>query len=295
MKDMKICTHNGDFHADEVLAVAVLTEIYPDAQIIRSREIADWDASDIVVDVGLAYDPSRGRYDHHQIDAKADRDNGIRRSGIGLIWKHFGRQICPDEAAWDRIDQRLIMPVDAGDNGQTIYQLDARGVKPYELDDLVKSFFPLKDTTETFDGQFVAAVAVARQFLRRLIAQEAERSELGRKLLRFAAAASDPRYAVTDERLPINDVKSQLPELLFVISPSDVDDTWRAKAVDGEALFTQRKSFPKAWRGLNDAELAAVCGVSDARFCHRAGFIAGAGSRVGMEQMVKLAIDNQED
>jgi uncharacterized UPF0160 family protein len=41
---------------------------------------------------------------------------------------------------------------------------------------------------------------------------------------------------------------------------------------------------------LRGAELAAVCGVQDAVFCHNGRFIAGAGSLQGALRMAELAL-----
>jgi uncharacterized UPF0160 family protein len=35
---MKASTHDGRFHADEIFALAVLKLIYPDLEIVRSRD-----------------------------------------------------------------------------------------------------------------------------------------------------------------------------------------------------------------------------------------------------------------
>ncbi len=48
---LKIGTHNGMFHADDLLAVALLKLIYPDAEIVRTRDAKTLDECDIVVDV----------------------------------------------------------------------------------------------------------------------------------------------------------------------------------------------------------------------------------------------------
>lgn len=78
---MKIITHGGQAHADEVLAVALIlikegkTPI--EVQVVRTckeRRARDWrkDGADFVVDVGGDYDPRKGWFDHHQFpnDAK---------------------------------------------------------------------------------------------------------------------------------------------------------------------------------------------------------------------------------
>ena len=65
---MKIGTHNGTFHCDEVLACSMLKHLpqYKDAEIVRTRDQAVLDTCDIVVDVGGVFDPTKHRYDHHQ-------------------------------------------------------------------------------------------------------------------------------------------------------------------------------------------------------------------------------------
>ena len=65
MKEMmKIGTHNGAFHCDEVLACAMLKQLpeYKDAEIIRSRDQAELDKCHIVVDVGGIFDKATHRY-----------------------------------------------------------------------------------------------------------------------------------------------------------------------------------------------------------------------------------------
>ncbi|VDH93711.1 Hypothetical predicted protein [Mytilus galloprovincialis] len=66
--EMKIGTHNGSFHCDEVLACFLLKQLptYKDAEIIRTRDQKVLDTCDIVVDVGGIFDPSKNRFDHHQ-------------------------------------------------------------------------------------------------------------------------------------------------------------------------------------------------------------------------------------
>jgi len=71
---MKIITHNGAFHADEVFAVAMLSNVFHTTQeidVIRTRDAAIIAAAqnnpnDYVVDVGGIYNPENNNYDHHQ-------------------------------------------------------------------------------------------------------------------------------------------------------------------------------------------------------------------------------------
>ena len=63
-----IGTHNGSFHCDEALGVALLrrTAACAGAKVVRSRNPEILDKCDVVIDVGAVYDPARNRFDHHQ-------------------------------------------------------------------------------------------------------------------------------------------------------------------------------------------------------------------------------------
>jgi uncharacterized UPF0160 family protein len=87
-KKVKIVTHSSEFHADDVLAVAVVC-LYLDKkganyEIIRSREKDLINKGDYVLDVGGVYDISKNRFDHHQIGGAGVRENGIPYAAFGL-------------------------------------------------------------------------------------------------------------------------------------------------------------------------------------------------------------------
>ena len=68
MKPMKIITHDGQFHCDEVLAIALIHEMLGNVPVERTRTISTEDRENPrvwIVDVGGEYDPSRGLFDHH--------------------------------------------------------------------------------------------------------------------------------------------------------------------------------------------------------------------------------------
>lgn len=61
------------------------------------------------------------------------------------------------------------------------------------------------------------------------------------------------------------DVEFEKMRVLFVCFP-DSHGMWRVQTVSQEGSFESRKSLPKPWRGLRDAELSAIAGVSDCTF-----------------------------
>ncbi|WP_173487765.1 MYG1 family protein, partial [Aliiroseovarius sp. xm-m-354] len=86
-----LVTHSGGFHADELLSSVILTRLYPEAALLRSRD-ADWitpGAGRIIYDVGRDYDPEALIFDHHQRPGPL-REDGQPFSSFGLIWQHYG-------------------------------------------------------------------------------------------------------------------------------------------------------------------------------------------------------------
>ena len=66
----KIITHSGVFHADELLAIAMIRAITKQSlPVERVRVVSDEDINDptvIVLDVGGQLDSSLNNFDHHQ-------------------------------------------------------------------------------------------------------------------------------------------------------------------------------------------------------------------------------------
>ncbi|MHB9102314.1 MAG: MYG1 family protein, partial [Sulfuricella sp.] len=77
-------THSGSFHADDVLAAATLRLVNPALPILRTRDQEQLDAADIIFDVGRVFDSAACRFDHHQLEYKEARENGLPYSSFGL-------------------------------------------------------------------------------------------------------------------------------------------------------------------------------------------------------------------
>ena len=92
-----ISTHDGTFHCDEALAIAMLSLLpeYSNSIVIRSRNAELLSKCSIVVDVGAVCDPSHHRYDHHQRDFTGtfSDKHSVKLSSAGLVYKYFGKSI----------------------------------------------------------------------------------------------------------------------------------------------------------------------------------------------------------
>ena len=118
MNDKTIVTHNGNFHADDVFSIAALKSIFPDFNLVRTRDLAVIAQADIVIDVGGEYNPDTGRFDHHQRGGAGARENGIPYSSFGLIWQKYGVEICQgSQEVAHSVDAGLVSTIDAIDCG----------------------------------------------------------------------------------------------------------------------------------------------------------------------------------
>ena len=69
--------------------------------------------------------------------------------------------------------------------------------------------------------------------------------------------------------------------ILYVIF-TDQSGMWRILCVPAQPKsFDTRLGLPPDWRGVRDAELETVSGISGATFVHTAGFIGGNKTREG--------------
>lgn len=88
----QIATHGGAFHADDVLAVSLLSILYPEASVVRTRESEVFEQADLRVDVGGRSNARTGDFDHH-FNNSPKRSNGVLYAASGLVWQHYGEKI----------------------------------------------------------------------------------------------------------------------------------------------------------------------------------------------------------
>lgn len=161
-------THNGVFHADDVLCSALLKKINPNIKIIRTNDVSPYfERKDcIVFDIGM------GKYDHHQsLEEKVKRDDDTPYCALGLLWKEIGKSYLLDilynsrsyiTKIWEYIDTNYIYKYDYTDN---------YGLYTLEFDDtyLIKNANPnfLEDSTDP--SFFETALAIGDILLEKYI------------------------------------------------------------------------------------------------------------------------------
>ena len=170
---MQVATHPGNFHADDVFAVAVLGLVHGELDVIRTRDDAALAAADVRVDIGGRSDPATGDFDHHQRGGAGERANGIRYASFGLVWRAFGAQLAGGDHAAAAIDERLVQGVDANDTGQNISTALFEGIRPMTVSGVIGALNPAWDeelSAAEEDERFAEAVALATGILERELA-----------------------------------------------------------------------------------------------------------------------------
>jgi len=294
-----LVTHSGGFHADELLSSVILTRLFPQARLIRSRA-PEWitaGADRIIYDVGGVYDAAARIFDHHQRGAPL-REDGQPYSSFGLIWKHYGRdylaaQSLPEahiEAAHASFDVNFVLPVDLVDNGALSPVGPLAGLT---LPALLETLKPVFDETDPAaeDRAFHAAVTAARSFVEASIARSAAKLRAEAVVHRAIGAAGQGRVLELPMGMPFRPaiVKAGADHLLFVVHPRDKD--WCLTTIRrADEGFEVRADLPVAWAGLTNGDLEAACGVEGASFCHNGRFIAAAKTRKAARAMAELAV-----
>lgn len=290
---MKVGTHPGNFHADDVFAVAVLGLAAGPVELVRTRDAAALAACDARIDVGGRSDPATGDFDHHQRGGAGERPNGIRYASFGLVWQAYGEQLAGGAEAAAAIDERLVQGVDANDTGQTIMRSLVDEIRPMSVSGVIAALNPVWDeqlTPQQEDARFGEAVALATAMLERELAGAAAFGRARALVHAAMARATDPRIIELDRNMPWREaVVRGAPDALLVVYPKS--DGWGMQAVP-QALggFGNRRDLPAAWAGLEGDALAAVSGVPDAVFAHSSRFYAAAGSREGILALAALAL-----
>ena len=115
-----VLTHLGRFHADDILAAALLkiSGVISDVSVIQRVGNVPKDFNGLVFDIG------GGRFDHHQHDARV-RPGGEKYAAFGLLWDAIGAEYIANKyetnmqiavSAAEKFDTDFVIPMDLTDN-----------------------------------------------------------------------------------------------------------------------------------------------------------------------------------
>lgn len=294
---LTIGTHDGEFHADDIYACATLIQATtergqknpPVIDIVRTRDPQELAQCDVLIDVGMEYNPDEGKFDHHQPEGAGHRKNGIPYAAFGLIWKEVGLVLCDgDQIATDLVDKDFVQVIDAYDNQIPLYE--SSRVPDIQPGQDIMNFNYMGPTG--FDN----AIATARMFIEGRIASAKAVALSIKPITESLLESTDKRVLI----LPHEKInwKPTVPNLelandaKFVIEPEGED--WLVRAVPVRANSSEKRALlPEELRGIEDAEaIEKLCGVADVKFIHRDGFYARAVSKEAAERLVYQSLDD---
>lgn len=288
---LTVVTHNGDFHADEVFGVAVLS-IWAERnnielEIVRSRDEKVIGRANIVVDVGNIYDPEKNRFDHHQRGGAGAHENGVPYASFGLIWKRYGEKICGKSTAKE-IEDKLVIPIDARDNGMNLSKYLMESVKEYTISrELVYALRNAPDK-RGFEHMFELAKLTVTSEIN--LAEKKQREE--KEVVKQITEQGEPEILILNQDIFWDRETAKYKKIKLVIYPEPDIDQWCIETPrdDYNDYNTNRLLFPESWRGLREEKLVEVSTIKDAVFCHRGGFFAVAKTKEAALQVAEKAL-----
>lgn len=258
-----VVTHNGMFHADEVVAIALLRSRYPGVTWKRSRDPKTWEAGDLLLDVG------EGLWDHHGpcLAKNGDFIDGIPHCAASLVYEAL-LETCNLPSG--DILKNAIVAIAAQDNGKPI------PFKIVHMFPFISMFNVPWNVHRCFqEDAFESAFGLTIEVLHQLIVQQ---------------EAANEAAAIVAE-LPLTEAIVELPaaglpwtpalasptsEAQFVVFLGD-NDTWFVQCVppSPDNLMEKRRPFPEKWAGLRAEALENASGIPGAVFCHVGRFLSG--------------------
>jgi len=266
---LRVVTHDGSFHADDVLAFALIRAFRdPGAELVRTRDRDRIAAADVAIDVGDEYDPARWRFDHHQ----ASYQGHLSSAGMVLAWLEAEGSLSHELGATLR--GQLVDFVDAVDNGRVTGHEHVPTFSQV-ISDIGENANELAE----YDHWFLRAASFAEDYVRGIVASH-EKTKAAARAVKHAmdeAEAEGRAVLFLDRHLKWKRAYFEQGGVDhpsdFVLFPGDGD--WRVTAIPpSHGSFDKKRPLPETWAGLRDEDLAAVTGVPGSKFCHKNRFIA---------------------
>ena len=295
MNKIKLITHNGSFHSDDIFATATLSLLLEKRgesfEIIRTRDEEIIKNGDYIFDVGGVYNEEKNRFDHHQKDFQEKRENGIMYSSFGLVWKKYSEELVGSKKVAEIVEEHLVAPIDAYDNGFDLVQ-NKYNISPFFIQHFFLTMRPTwREINLSNYEMFLKSVEIAKIVLSREIIQINDAIEAEEAITLIYKNTVDKRIIILNKNYPFEDILNNFSEPFFVVYPRTSDNFWGVKAMrEDPKTFRNRKDFPKKWAGLINEELQKITSVEDAVFCHRALFMAVAKTKEGAIKLAELAL-----
>lgn len=259
-----IGVHDGTFHADEVVACAllILFGLADRGKIVRTREVKKLAECEYVCDVGGVYDPEKKLFDHHQIQYIGDL------SSAGMVLQYLLEKEFIEEDGFTFLQNTLVKGVDDHDNGRSPQLLGY-----FTLSHIIANFTPLsyeaseEEQREAFFEALDFTVGILRRVWEKYKYNFNCRKIVGEAMKKYRTCLFfeqpvpwlESFFALGGENHPA----------LFLIMPTGSQWKLRGLPPDYVRKMEVRLPLPMQWGGLLDDELKRVSGIEGAVFCHK--------------------------
>lgn len=315
IKGSQLVTHDGIFHADEIVATAIL-KLLGGFGPERTRKIEKNDESLLLFDVGCEYNPEKHKFDHHQKDFDLwwfdEEDRKLcKMATAGIIWEHFGRAYVERVLTSSKYVQgekftecihnilrRFIFFVDAIDVGRSDLVIPEG-----DFQDTFSMVISSLNTLDAYDVEgdqrknFQMAVTITNAFLSQKIINEWNKKNFA-ALMKQAVSACYGKPILILEKAGawIEYVLNHWGETEYfklAIYPSG--ETYRVQSFPKfpEARQSIRCPAPEGWRGMRDEGLQKLTEIPEALFVHDTGFIGGTKTKDAAIRMAEKWIAAQ--
>lgn len=274
LKKAKAITHSGCFHADELFSTVILLLLMKDLVLARVPSITGK-----VNPSAIIYDIGGGVFDHHQPGGNGTRENGIRYSSFGLMWKAYGVRVLEEyynctsseaEILFNLIDEDLVQSVDCIDNGQ-IPLINNFPTKIKSLSSSLADFYPSWNevTPKLENEKFLEALQMAYFIFNNTVIKSINKLK-AKSIVEQAIEDSKDGILVLPQFMPwrtwtSESTNSKAKKIKVVVFPSNRGGYTIATVPKGNS---GKVIFPEKWSGLSGKNLQQVSGIETALFCH---------------------------
>lgn len=258
MENMKILTHAGTHHADEVLAIATIHELLGECEVIRTYDreqvaAAQQNPDVWVLDIGRKYD-ELNNFDHHQ-------DANIAATNL-LVLRALSYKL--RARVQDKLREHLFNYVDQVDRGEIV---EGRDIQAPTFNAIIRS-------CNALNNGFDVALSIARAT--------------------FRAALAQARKAVDDERRWKREVF--LFGRYAVLESNDPIAGWHELAERDGVIFLVTPNKRGGWQIISrDSGKFPIPADDTQTFLHNSGFLAAYPSRehaIGHAMAIADTVEN---
>lgn len=287
---ISIGTHDGKFHTDELIAIALIGRVIPGTiSIIRTRDLKVLDTCDIVLDVGHK---NFGKYfDHHGRDFQETHpETRFKLAATGIVWYdlhdllldtlHLTSQAAKEDAS-ELIFKRIILPTDSDDNGQ--FAARPSGPQPITLPEIVNSFNAMASITGDQQDCFLKCLDLVRTVVHLKFAEIARQVSESSRILQAMLTAdaqdkADGIFVLNPQGPWISVVLNNWEDtqnFKVCIFPGDSPNRWKIQTFPGSRY--ERKAMrcpaPSWMRGHQYDSSNSLIENLKVIFVHNDGFI----------------------